>query len=91
MSDMEKKARLSGESPRVSEPSNILPTVNVATEKPEPPKAALHPSIYVMYAFYSQELTCKWQSLHKLLQLLDFSFFQRHSFQQVPFGYNGLR
>ena len=50
MSDMEKKARLSGESPRVSEPSNILPTVNVATEKPEPPKASLHPSIYVMYA-----------------------------------------
>jgi hypothetical protein len=49
MSDVEKKARLSGESPRVSEPSTILPTVNVATEKPEPPKAALHPAAYVMY------------------------------------------
>jgi hypothetical protein len=50
MSDMEKKARLSGDSPRASEPSNILPTVNVAIEKPEPPKAALHPSVYIMYA-----------------------------------------
>jgi len=50
MSDMEKKARLSGEGPGVSEPRNILPTVNVGTEKPEPPKAALHPSVYVMYA-----------------------------------------
>lgn len=50
MSDMEKKARLSGESPRVSEPNTILPTVNVPAEKPEPPKAALHPAFYVMYA-----------------------------------------
>jgi hypothetical protein len=50
MNDMEKKARLSGESPRISEPNNTLPIVNVATEKPEPPKAALHPSVYVMYA-----------------------------------------
>jgi hypothetical protein len=50
MSDMEKKARLSGESPRASEPSSILPTVNITTEKPEPPKAALHPSVYIMYA-----------------------------------------
>ena len=48
MADSEKKERLSGESPRHSEPSTILPTVNVATEKPEPPKAALHPAAYVI-------------------------------------------
>ena len=48
MSDVEKKARLSGESPRVSEPSTTLPTVNVVSEKPEPPKAALHSAFYVM-------------------------------------------
>jgi hypothetical protein len=49
MSDIEKKARMSGESPRISEPYATLPTVNVAAEKPEPPKAALHPAFYVMY------------------------------------------
>ena len=51
MNETEKKARLSGESPRVAEPSNTIsmPTVNVATEKPEPPKAALHPAAYVVY------------------------------------------
>jgi hypothetical protein len=80
MSDMEKKARLSGESPRVSEPGNTLPTVNVATEKPEPPKAALHPSVYVMYAAWAFSLLprgkhLEWQSLHPFLQLLDFPFF----------------
>jgi len=48
MSDVEKKARLSGESLRVSEPNTTLPTVNVTAEKPEPPKAALHPAFYVI-------------------------------------------
>jgi len=50
MSDTEKKARLSGESPRVAEPAMALPTVDVATEKSEPPKPTLHPAFYVMYA-----------------------------------------
>ena len=48
MADIEKKERYSGESPRHSEPSTVLPTINVATEKPEPPKAALHPAAYVV-------------------------------------------
>jgi hypothetical protein len=47
MADTEKKERLSGESPRHSEPSTVLPAVNVATEKVEPPKASLHPAVYV--------------------------------------------
>jgi hypothetical protein len=48
MADNEKKERISGESPRLAEPSTTLPTVNVATEKAEPPKAALHPAVYVV-------------------------------------------
>ena len=48
MADTEKKERLSGESPRHSEPSTVLPTVDVATEKVEPTKAALHPAAYVV-------------------------------------------
>ncbi|KIW23383.1 uncharacterized protein PV07_11589 [Cladophialophora immunda] len=50
MADVEKKARLSGEQTRVTEPSgpassaSILPT----TEKPQPPKPSLHPSLYVI-------------------------------------------
>ena len=48
MADNEKKERLSGESPRLSEPTSTLPTVNVTTEKQEPPKAALHPAAYVV-------------------------------------------
>lgn len=41
------KVRTSGEIPR-SEPSPVLPTVNPALEKPEPPKGGLPPSFYVM-------------------------------------------
>jgi hypothetical protein len=48
MADNEKKERMSGESPRIAEPSTTLPTVNVSTEKAEPPKAALHPAVYVV-------------------------------------------
>lgn len=48
MADNEKKERLSGESTRISEPNTTLPTVNVLTEKAEPPKAALHPAAYVV-------------------------------------------
>jgi hypothetical protein len=66
---MEKKARLSGESPRVSEPSNTLPTVNIATEKPEPPKPALHPSVYVMYAALSLLLLGVNMRMAKLTQI----------------------
>jgi hypothetical protein len=88
MSDIEKKARLSGESPRASEPNTTLPTVNAATEKPEPPEAALHPAFYVMYAsLVSNER----QRLHLWLQLLDLSLLQRDSVQQVSSGYNGLQ
>jgi len=47
MADSEKKVRTSGEAPRVSEPGTTLPTVNVATEKAEPPKAALPAFVYV--------------------------------------------
>lgn len=46
MSESEKKVRVSGEQPRPVEP--VLPTVNPATEKTEPPKAALHPAVYVV-------------------------------------------
>ena len=46
MSGMEEKQRLSGESPR-NEAESVLPTINPATEKPEPPKAALHPAFYI--------------------------------------------
>ncbi|KAH0848246.1 hypothetical protein AYO21_05372 [Fonsecaea monophora] len=50
MADGEKKVRLSGEQTRVNEPAapassaSILPT----TEKPQPPKPSLHPSLYVI-------------------------------------------
>src|SRR5437763_14993733 len=59
MGDTEKKARLSGESPRISEPNATLPTVGVATEKPEPPTAALHPAVYVMYASLGYKIKAK--------------------------------
>lgn len=47
MSDTEKKVRVSGEQPRPAEP--VLPTVNPSAEKSEPPKAPLHPAVYVVY------------------------------------------
>ena len=47
MADSEKKVRVSGEQQRPVEAST-LPTVNPATEKPEPPKQALHPAVYVV-------------------------------------------
>lgn len=46
MADAEKKVRVSGEQQRPAEPT--LPTVNPAAEKSEPPKAALHPAVYVV-------------------------------------------
>ena len=42
------KARLPGEEPRLSEAATALPTVNVAIEKSDSPKAALHPAAYVV-------------------------------------------
>lgn len=42
------KERLSGEIPRESAVSPILPTINPAVEKAETPQAAFHPSVYVM-------------------------------------------
>ena len=48
MSAGEEKQRLSGEVPRIGEASaSLLPTVNPATEKPEPPSSSLHPAVYV--------------------------------------------
>lgn len=45
MSNEGEKARQSGE---VSRPEPSLPTVNPAADpKPEPPKAAFHPAVYV--------------------------------------------
>jgi hypothetical protein len=44
MSSEGEKVRTSGE---VSRPEPTLPTVNPAAEKSQPPKAALHPAIYV--------------------------------------------
>jgi hypothetical protein len=50
MGDVEKKVRVSGEQQR---PEPTLPTVNPATEKPETPKSALHPAVYVAYEHLS--------------------------------------
>lgn len=45
---MEEKERLSGDIPRSDGGSTIqMPTINPATEKPEPPRTALHPAFYV--------------------------------------------
>jgi hypothetical protein len=46
MADGEKKVRVSGEQQRPVEAT--LPMVNPVTEKLEPPKAALHPAVYVV-------------------------------------------
>ncbi|TPX07875.1 uncharacterized protein E0L32_010450 [Thyridium curvatum] len=42
---VDEKSRTSGESPRATSP--VLPTVNPAAEKPQPPKDSLHPAFYV--------------------------------------------
>lgn len=43
----EEKTRVSGE---VSRPDGtILPTVNPEAQKSEPPKASIHPAVYVAY------------------------------------------
>ncbi|KAI1781075.1 TPT-domain-containing protein [Hypoxylon cercidicola] len=42
----DEKTRTSGEVPRPDGP--ILPTTNPEAEKPQPPKAAIHPAFYVM-------------------------------------------
>lgn len=42
------KERYSGEITREKPGSPVLPTVNPAIEKAEPPKAAFHASVYVM-------------------------------------------
>ena len=43
----EEKVRISGEISRSAD-APVLPTVNPAAEKSEPPKAAVHPAFYVM-------------------------------------------
>ncbi|RMD39529.1 hypothetical protein DV735_g5594, partial [Chaetothyriales sp. CBS 134920] len=45
MRENEAKSRVSGEKER---PEAALPTARVAADKPEPPKAALHPAVYVV-------------------------------------------
>lgn len=53
MADIEKKARLSGESPRASDPNPVLPTSVAPVEKaPEAPKPTLHPAFYVVYVHW---------------------------------------
>ena len=49
MSAVEEKQRISGDAPRhdAGSSSSVLPTINPATEKPQPPKAALHPAFYI--------------------------------------------
>ncbi|CAK3909691.1 sugar phosphate phosphate translocator [Lecanosticta acicola] len=44
---MNEKERQSGEQERKASSEPVLPTVNPATEKPEPPKASLHPAFYI--------------------------------------------
>lgn len=48
MADNEKKARLSGESPRATEAAPALPTHTVISEKTEPPKQTIPSFVYVM-------------------------------------------
>lgn len=52
MAESEKKARLSGESPR-AEPAPALPTV-APLEVAEPPKPGIHSSVYVVYGKHYQ-------------------------------------
>lgn len=79
MADTEKKVRLSGESPRVTEPGTTLPSVNVAAEKPEPPKSSLHPSVYVVYVPGCEVAT----KLANEAQNMDLFQWWCHSVQQV--------
>ena len=44
---MSEKERQSGEQERQGPSEPVLPTVNPATEKQEPPKASLHPAFYI--------------------------------------------
>ncbi|KAG8409991.1 hypothetical protein J3459_007762 [Metarhizium acridum] len=44
----EEKSRVSGEVPRAESSSPVLPTVNPAAEKPQPPKSVVHPAFYVI-------------------------------------------
>ncbi|KAK9441566.1 DUF250 domain membrane protein [Metarhizium brunneum] len=44
----EEKSRVSGEVPRAESSSPVLPTVNPAVEKPQPPKSVVHPAFYVI-------------------------------------------
>lgn len=43
----EEKTRVSGEVTRQDASSPVLPTVNPEAEKPQPPKSAVHPVVYV--------------------------------------------
>ncbi|EMR63254.1 hypothetical protein MGN70_012385 [Eutypa lata] len=43
----DEKTRVSGEVPRPEPKGPVLPTVNPEADKPQPPKAALHPALYV--------------------------------------------
>lgn len=45
----DEKTRVSGEVPRPEPKGPVLPTVNPEADKPQPPKAALHPALYVAY------------------------------------------
>ncbi len=44
----EDKVRVSGETPRNGNVSPVLPTVNPASEKPQPASGGIHPALYVV-------------------------------------------
>lgn len=43
----EEKTRTSGEGGRPDLAAPVLPIVNPAVEKPDPPKATFHPAVYI--------------------------------------------
>ncbi|KAK8922709.1 hypothetical protein VCV18_006768 [Metarhizium anisopliae] len=60
----EEKSRVSGEVPRAESSSPVLPTVNPAVEKPQPPKSVVHPAFYVICGgeCYGYDIGCSYHS-----------------------------
>lgn len=85
----EEKARVSAELSRPSD-APVLPTVNPAVEKPEPPKPALHPAVYVMYAPLYAPINTSSRPSTDFGQYLDWSEFQCYSLQQMDSLNSGL-
>ena len=55
---VEEKERISGDVARAgpAPTAPILPTVNPASEKTEPPKPTFHPAFYIAYVRWKREL-----------------------------------